>query len=191
MPLTETGVLGPAGALVAAIVIGFAFGWFLERAGLGTSTTLIGQFYLRNFTVLKVLFTALVTALIGAFWLDRIGVLDSSRIYLPDTFVAPQAIGGVVFGTGLIVSGLCPGTACAALASGKLDGLGTMAGMMIGIAAFNVAYPSIQPLLDSTPMGAITLTDLAGVSRGAGVAIVTVAAVAMFAAVGRFERTRT
>jgi uncharacterized membrane protein YedE/YeeE len=190
MPLTETGAIGPTAALVAAVAIGFAFGWLLERSGLGVATTLIGQFYLRNFTVLKVLFTALVTALLGAYWLDRLGVLDLRLVYVPDTFMVPQAIGGVVFGIGLIVGGLCPGTACVATASGRLDGVGVIAGMLVGVGVFNAAYPWLQSLVDSTPRGAVTLTDVAGVAPGLGVALVTIMALAMFTAIGRFEASR-
>ena len=75
-PLTETGVLGALGELVVAPLIGFGFGWFLERGGLGHAPKLAGQFYLTDLTVFKVMFSALVTAMLGAFWLDRIGLLD-------------------------------------------------------------------------------------------------------------------
>ena len=73
-PLSETGVLGPIGILLAAPLIGFAFGWFLERGGLGNARKLAGQFYLADLTVFKVLFSALLTAMLGAFWLSRLGV---------------------------------------------------------------------------------------------------------------------
>jgi hypothetical protein len=189
-PLTETGAIGPGAGLVAALAIGVAFGWCLERAGLGRATTLVGQFYLRNFVVLKVLFTALVTALLGSFWLDRIGVLRLDLVYLPETFLLPQALGGVLFGAGLIAAGLCPGTACAAAASGRVDGIGTVVGMLAGIAAFNAGYGWLQPWADQTAMGSVTLTDLAGVSYGAGVAVVTLGALAMFTLLERFERVR-
>ena len=75
MPLTETGWLGTSGALLAAPLIGFAFGWFLERGGLGSAPKLAGQFYLTDLTVFKVMFSALLIAMLGAFWLDRLGVL--------------------------------------------------------------------------------------------------------------------
>jgi rhodanese-related sulfurtransferase len=190
MPLTETGALGPTGALVAAVVIGFAFGWFLERAGLGIATKLVGQFYLRDFTVLKVLFSALVTALIGSFWLDRIGVLKLDLVYVPETFLIPQALGGIMFGAGLVVAGLCPGTACVAAATGRLDGLGVIAGMLLGVAGFDAAYASLQPLVDSTSWGAMTMTGLTGIPQGAGVAAVTMLALVAFAIVGRLEGSR-
>ena len=188
MPLAETGALGPGGVLIAAPIIGAAFGWFLERGGLGSARKLAGQFFFTDLTVFKVLFSALVTAMLGAFWLDWIGVLDLDRVYLPETFVLPQAIGGVLFGAGFLVGGLCPGTSCVAAVSGKLDGLAVIGGMLLGVALFNVAFGAVAPLYASTPLGAVTLTDLAGVSRGTGVAAVTMLALAGFAVAARIER---
>jgi hypothetical protein len=75
-PLTETGALGPIGELVVAPIVGFGFGWFLERGGLGYAPKLAGQFYFTDFTVFKVMFTALVTAMLGAIWLERSVVVD-------------------------------------------------------------------------------------------------------------------
>jgi uncharacterized membrane protein YedE/YeeE len=190
-PFAETGALGPVGLLITAPLVGFAFGWFLERGGLGNARKLAGQFYLTDLTVFKVMFSALVTAMLGAFWLDRIGWLDLSLVYLPETFVVPQAIGGVLFGAGFLLAGLCPGTSCVAAAAGRLDGVGVIAGMLLGIAAFNGVYDWIAGLYTSTPLGAVTFTDLAGVSRGVGVALVALVAVAGFAVAERIERSGT
>ena len=189
-PLSETGVLGSTGVLLSAPVIGFAFGWCLERGGLGSARKLTGQFYLTDLTVFKVMFSALVTAMLGAFWLDRLGVLQLNLVYLPETFVLPQAIGGVVFGAGFLVAGLCPGTSCVAAATGRRDGIAVMAGMLIGVFVFNLAFGWIAPLYSATPLGAVRLTDLLGITPGAGVAVVTAFALAGFALAGRLERGR-
>ena len=187
-PLSETGALGPAAVLLTAPLIGFAFGWFLERGGLGNARKLAGQFYFTDLTVFKVLFSALLTAMLGAFWLDRFGLLDLDLVYLPETFVLPQAAGGVLFGAGFLLGGLCPGTSCVAAAAGRLDGFGIIAGMLLGIAAFNVAFDWVAPFYESTALGAVTFTDMAGISRGTGVAIVTAMALGGFAVAARLER---
>src|SRR4029077_13761555 len=101
--LTDARVLGPIGLAETAPIIGFAFGWFLERGGLGHAPKLAGQFFLTDLTVFKVLFSALGTAMLGAFCLDRIGLLDLDLVYLPETFVIPQAVGGALFGAGFII----------------------------------------------------------------------------------------
>ena len=189
-PLTETGSLGPSGALIAAIAIGFAFGWFLERGGLGSAPKLAGQFYLTDLTVFKVMFSALVTAMLGAFWLDRLGLLQLDLVYLPETFVVPQAVGGVLFGAGFLVAGLCPGTSCVAAAAGRRDGVAVMAGMLLGVWVFNLAFDWIAPIYSATPLGAVRLTDVAGINLGAGVAAVTAVAIAGFVVANRLERGR-
>src|SRR5262245_52106565 len=189
-PWADTGVVGPTGLLLSAPLVGFAFGWFLERGGLGSARKLAGQFYLTDLTVFKVMFSALVTAMLGAFWLDSIGWLDLSLVYLPETYVVPQALGGVLFGAGFLVAGLCPGTSCVAASAGRIDGFAVVAGMLVGVAGFNAVYDWIADLYTSTALGAVTLTDLAGVSRGTGVAVVTAMAVAGFAVAERIERRR-
>ena len=187
-PFAETGVLGPLGVLLSAPLIGFAFGWFLERGGLGNARKLAGQFYLTDLTVFKVMFSALLTAMLGAYWLDRFGLLDLTLVYLPETYVLPQAVGGVLFGAGFLVGGLCPGTSCVAAAAGKLDGLGVIAGMLLGVLAFNLSFGWVGGFYDSTALGAVTLTDLVGLPQGAGIAIVTFAALGGFALASRIER---
>jgi uncharacterized protein len=190
-PLAETGILGSTGVLLSAPMIGFAFGWFLERGGLGSARKLAGQFYLTDLTVFKVLFSALLTAMLGSFWLDRLGLLDLSLVYLPETFVLPQAVGGALFGAGFLVGGLCPGTSCVAAAAGRLDGVAVIGGMLAGVLAFNLAFDSLAAFYESTPLGAVTLTDLADVPHGVGVAVITACALAGFAVAARIERGRS
>ena len=163
MPFSETGALGATGTLIAAPALGFAFGWFLERGGLGSARKLAGQFYLTDLTVFKVMFSALLTAMLGAFWLDRFGVLDLDLVYLPETFVLPQRCGGALFGVGFLVAGLCPGTSCVAAAAGRGDGLAVVGGMLLGVLLFNVGYSQLAGLYNSTALGAVTLSDLTGV----------------------------
>jgi hypothetical protein len=190
MPLSETGALGPIATLLAAPIIGFAFGWFLERGGLASARKLAGQFYFTDLTVFKVLFSALVTAMLGAFWLDRFGLLDLDLVYLPETYVLPQVAGGALFGAGFLVGGLCPGTSCVAAASGRLDGLAVIGGMLLGVLAFNLTFDWVAPFYNSTPLGQVTFAEMLGVSRGAGVAIVTAMALGGFVAVAKIERAR-
>jgi hypothetical protein len=185
MPLTQTGVLGTDGALSMAPLLGFAFGFLLERAGLAHAPRLAGQFYLTDFTVFKVLFTALLTAMLGAFWLHRLGLLDIELVYVPETFVLPQAIGGVLFGAGFLLSGLCPGTSCVAAASGRMDGLAVVGGIFVGVFAFNAAYDSLAPIYSATSLGRITLAQLAGVPTGMVIGAMTAIALIGFGVSGR------
>src|SRR5207248_165735 len=96
-PYFELGYFGARGALVAALVIGIAFGWCLESAGMGSARKLAAQFYLTDLTVFKVMFSAIVTAMLGLFWLGRLGMLDLSRVYVPESFPLPRLPGRLVF----------------------------------------------------------------------------------------------
>ena len=191
-PLTETGWLGPSGALMTAPAIGFAFGWFLERGGLGSAPKLAGQFYLTDLTVFKVMFSALVTAMLGRV-LARSARRAASRSRLPAGHVrAPTgARRRRCSASGFLVAGLCPGTSCVAAAAGRRDGLGVMAGMLLGVCVFNLAFDWIEPFYSATGLGAVRLTDLLGVTQGVGVAAVTTMALIGFAIAGRLERGRS
>jgi uncharacterized membrane protein YedE/YeeE len=179
-PLTETGWLGPSGALAAALAIGFAFGWCLERAGLGSAPKLAGQFYLTDLTVFKVMFSAVVTAMLGAFWLARLGVLDLERVYIPETWLLPQLAGGLLFGIGFALAALCPGTSCVAAATGRLDGLATVAGMLAGVWITGALIGVLSPLYDATGRGTFTLPNALGVPYGVVVFAVVLMALGGF-----------
>jgi len=174
--------------LAMAVPIGFAFGWSLECAGLGDARKLSGQFYLRDFTVIKVMLTAIVVAMLGTFWLARFGVIDLGALYLPETFLVPQIAGGLIFGAGFALSGLCPGTACVAAASGRFDGMAAIAGLFAGMLLTGLSLPSIKGFYGSTALGVLTLPELAGLSYGLVVAVVTVLAIAVFLVIEHCER---
>ena len=97
----------PEGAwsLVAAFVLGILFGFFLERGGLGNARKLVGLFYLRDFTVVQVMFTAIVVASVGLVGLAALGLVDLGQIAVPATYLWPQILGGLIFGAGFVVGG--------------------------------------------------------------------------------------
>lgn len=177
--------------LFLALVIGIGFGWFLERGGLGNARKLAGQFYFTDLTVFKVMFSAIITAALGLFWLSRMGVVDVSNIYLPPTYIFPQLAGGIVFGIGFVMGGLCPGTSCVAMSSGRLDGLALVGGMLAGVFLFNELFPVLEPFYNSTPRGELTFPTLLGIPLGISVFFLVVLGAAAFVAVGRFEAIRS
>lgn len=125
----------------AALVIGLAFGFALERAGFGSSRRLAGIFYFRDMTVLRVMFTALITSMLGLGLVSTLGLIDvASQVHLLPTVYGAQAVGGLIFGVGFVLSGWCPGTAAVGAASGKLDALVFLLGALIGSIAFNETY---------------------------------------------------
>ena len=174
--------------MLAPLLIGIAFGIALERAGLGSARKLTGQFYLTDLTVFKVMFTAIVTAMLGLFWLGRLGLVDLAGIYVPETALAAQIAGGVTFGAGFAIAGLCPGTSCVATASGRGDGVATSAGMFAGMLGAGLAFPWLAPLYSSGARGAWTIPDLLHVQSGVVVFGVVLVALGGFIVAERLER---
>jgi hypothetical protein len=133
--------------LVMGVLIGFCFGFVLERAGFGRSTKLAAQFYLHDMTVFKVMFSAIVTAMLGVVVADGLGWVDLLNLgqwVVSGTFIWPMLVGGLLLGAGFIISGYCPGTSLVAAASGALDGLLAFVGVVLGSVLFGVVYPAIS-----------------------------------------------
>src|SRR5829696_942030 len=152
-PLFELGRFVEGTSLVSAVLVGTAFGGFLEGGGMCDARKLTGQFHFTDLSVLKLMFSGILTAMLGLFWLSWAGLLDLSRVYVPETFVAPQLVGGLVFGVGFAAGGLCPGTSCVAAATGRRDGFALIAGMLTGVFVFGEAFPVIGTFADSTARG--------------------------------------
>ena len=159
-PFFEYGLFGAGFSLFVALIVGIAFGWCLERSGMGSARKLMGQFYLTDLTVFKVMFSAIITAMLGIFWLGWIGFLDIARIYIPETYILPQLVGGVIFGVGFATAGLCPGTSCVSAVTGRGDGVAAVLGMFVGVLVAGVFFGLLEPFYDSTPHGAFTLPAL-------------------------------
>jgi thiosulfate/3-mercaptopyruvate sulfurtransferase len=133
--------LGSPQAFFTALVIGLAFGFVLERAGFGSSRRLAGIFYFRDMTVLKVMFTGVITAMIGLSLVVGMGWVSLGSVYNMPTIYGAQIVGGLLFGVGFVVSGWCPGTAAVGVASGKIDGLVFLGGAVLGSIFFNETFP--------------------------------------------------
>jgi len=183
-PFNLTGTMN----LLMALVLGVFFGFFLERGGLGNPRKLTGVFYLTDFAVPKAMFTAILVAATGFFLLSDLNILDVSRVWIIPTYFWPQLLGGALFGLGYLVSGYCPGTAVAGVASGRLDALLTMLGIGAGSLVFAAVFPLIEPFYKTTDMGAVTLPQVTGLNHWVLIALMFALAGAMFYAMERHER---
>jgi uncharacterized membrane protein YedE/YeeE len=166
--------------LLIAFLIGLGFGFALEQAGFSSSRKLAGMFYGYDITVLKVFFTAAITAMLGLLFMNYLGMIDMSIVYVNDYYMASAIIGGVIMGAGFIIGGFCPGTSVCAAAIGKIDAMYFIGGSFIGILLFGQTYPVWEKLHNSQHLGSIKLSDTIGVSDGILGLIVIVAAVMMF-----------
>jgi len=180
-PFYKFGLFGDNVSLILAFVIGIGFGFFLERAGFGNARKLAAQFYFTDLAVFKVMFTAIVTAMLGIFYLSWIGYLDLSLVYVSPTYIVPQVVGGLILGFGFVIGGYCPGTAAVSISTGRYDGMVFLAGVIAGIFIFGEAFPVVKEFYASTPMGIVTLPQLLNLPYGLIVFLVVAMAIGGFA----------
>lgn len=175
-------------SLVLALAIGFLFGFFLERAGLGNPRKLTAIFYFEDFTVLKVMFSAIVTSAIGLWVLTKTGSINMEKVLVVPTYLWPQLIGGVILGIGFVIGGYCPGTAVVGMSSGKIDALIFIVGLMLGIWIFAEGYPYITSFYLSGYMADMTLNKWLGASSGIVILVITLLAFISFWAAEKVEK---
>ncbi|OGQ97018.1 MAG: hypothetical protein A2284_01540 [Deltaproteobacteria bacterium RIFOXYA12_FULL_61_11] len=171
------------------LLIGFAFGFVLEQAGFGNSKKLAAQFYLTELTVLKVMFGAIVVAMVLIFGSSFLGLLDYDLVWVNPTFLWSGLVGGFVMGLGFIIGGFCPGTSLVALATLKLDGLVFVLGVLVGIGFFAETVAMFEDFWNAGHAGRLTLPELFGLDTGIVVLGVVLMALSMFAAAEFLERT--
>ena len=141
-----TALLHP-GTLVYFLVyllIGMGFGTILEMSGFGDSRKLAAQFYFKDMTVLKVMFTGIVVACMFIFLSSSLGWLNYDKIWVNPTYLWPEIVGGLIMGVGFIVGGFCPGTSVVAAATLKLDGIIFVLGGLFGVCAFGESVGSFE-----------------------------------------------
>ncbi len=150
--------------LILAFFIGVAFGFVLEQAGFGSSRRLVGLFYGYDFTVLRVFFTAGITAMAGVLLLGHVGLLDLGLIYVNPTFLRAALVGGGIMGLGFVIGGFCPGTSICAAVTGKVDAMAFVLGATLGVFAFMEVYPWMEGVYLAQNLGNLRISDLLGVS---------------------------
>ncbi len=186
LPLVE--LLGQNGSYIVYLLIGMAFGATLESAGFGNSMKLAAQVYFRDLTVFKVMFTAIITAMTLLFLSSAVGLVDYNLVWVPPTYLWPGVVGGLIMGVGFIVGGFCPGTSLVGMATGKLDAVFFVGGVLFGIFLFGETVASFALFFESSYYGRFTLPDLLGVSYGAVVLGIVVMALAMFVLTEQLEK---
>jgi len=130
-------------AFLCALILGVAFGWCLEQAGFGSSRRIAGVFYFKDMSVIKVMFSAVITSVIGLGLLFAFGILRPESVFIQPAILGAQVVGGLIFGIGFAMSGWCPGTATVGAASGKLDAVVFVVGVMLGSYIFNLSFDYI------------------------------------------------
>ena len=176
----------PISKLVLGLVTGFLFGFLLQKGHVTKYPVIVGQFLLRDFTVLKTMLTAVVVGGIGVYALRALG---AATLHVKPAQLAAVSIGGLVFGMGMVLLGYCPGTGVAAAAEGKIDAVFGVAGMMLGALLFAELFAFFgRNILAWIDLGPVTLPQLIHVPAWTIFAVLTVGAVILFRQIERWER---
>ncbi|MFU8842181.1 MAG: YeeE/YedE thiosulfate transporter family protein [Bacteroidales bacterium] len=186
-PLIPQGFVNPDLNLFFAFVIGLGFGYVLEQAGFSSSRKLAGVFYGYDFVVLRVFFTAAITAMTGLLMFSYLGWIDYTMLYINPTFLWSAIVGGVIMGFGFILGGFCPGTSLVGAVIGKVDAMFFVLGMFIGIFLFGAFYQAFEPIYLGNNLGGIFVFDSLGMSREWFAIILIVVALTAFAITQRIE----
>ncbi len=175
--------------VLIAVLLGFGFGFVLERAGFGSGCKLTAQFRLTDWSVFKVMFTAIVFAAVGMYVFDLAGLMEAESVYVPIPYMWAIAVGGALIGAGFAVGGYCPGTAAVGLVTGRLDALVFFAGILIGTYVFAAFFPQFDLL---TTAGEFTrgdrLPEALGVPEWLVLVAMVAAAIGVYFLGGWFER---
>ena len=179
-PLVENGIISNNTNLLIAFFIGIGFGFVLEQSGFSSSRKLAGVFYGYDMVVLKVFFTAAITAMLGMLYFSLFGWIDLSLVFVNPMYLWSAIIGGIIMGAGFITGGFCPGTSICGAAIGKIDAMIFIIGIFIGVFIFGEGYPIWNKLYNGYFLGSPKLSDSLGLSDGIFAFLLIVIALGMF-----------
>ncbi len=159
----DTGT-APRSELLWGLIFGLAFGFLLQKGGVTKYDVIIAQLLLEDFTVVKVMLSAVVTGMLGIYLMKHLGWVE---LRTKSGSLGMNVIGGLLFGVGFAVLGYCPGTLAGAVGNGYLDALvGGILGILLGAGLFAELYPKLRGgVLRLGEFGNITLPDVLNVNE--------------------------
>jgi uncharacterized membrane protein YedE/YeeE len=169
-PLEITGMA----RLVLGLVTGLAFGFILQKGQALKFHKIIDALRLRDFTIWKLMFTAIGVGMIGIYAMNELGL---AKLHIKPTILSANIVGGLIFGAGFALLGFCPGTCVGAAGEGRLDGLYSgVVGLLIGAGLYSEVYPYLLPrFLKIGALGKVTLFQLFGMGIWPTVLVVALA----------------
>jgi uncharacterized protein len=179
-PLAINELISENTNLFLAFLIGIAFGFVLEQSGFSSSRKLAGVFYGYDTVVLKVFFTAAITAMLGLLFFSLFGWVDTGLLYVNPTYLTSAITGGIIMGIGFIMGGYCPGTSFCGASIGKIDAMVFIGGLFIGVFLFGIGYSLWEGMYLSKFLGSPKVSESLGLSDGVFALILIVVALAMF-----------
>jgi uncharacterized protein len=170
-------------SLILAVVFGFIFGLLLQRGRVANYNTIVNQFRLKDFTVLKVMFTAIVVGGIGVLALHQMGY---TTYHIKPANMLGVILGAGIFGVGMVTYGYCPGTGVAAVATGSVHALVGFAGMLVGGILYALSFSWVNGhILNVAALGKVRLPDVTGIADWIWFVILAATAIIVFYAIER------
>jgi len=168
----------PIWKLALGLITGILFGILLQKGRVAKFRVIVGQFILRDWTVVKIMGTAVIVGAVGIYALLPTGAVS---LHIKPLVWMGVVLGGIFFGIGMALFGYCPGTSVAACGEGRRDAMAGVGGMLLGAAAYVGFYPQIQGLVtQGGNAGKLTLPEVSGLSPWVWIAgLVSVALVAI------------
>jgi uncharacterized protein len=179
-PLAINELISENTNLFLAFLIGIAFGFVLEQSGFSSSRKLAGVFYGYDTVVLKVFFTAAITAMLGLLFFSLFGWIDLGLVYVNPTYLTSAIAGGIIMGVGFIMGGYCPGTSFCGASIGKIDAMVFIGGLFIGVFIFGIGYNLWDGMYLAKFLGAPKVSESLGLSDGVFALILIIVALTMF-----------
>ena len=184
--LAVTPPIAGSAALIASIVFGVIFGVLLHRGGVANYNVIVNQFRFRDFTVLKIMMTAIIVGGLGVLALNSAGL---ANYHIKAANMLGVVLGAAIFGVGMVVYGYCPGTAIAAAASGSLHALFGLVGLLVGGTLYAFSFPWISAhILPVGALGKVRLPDVTGVPALVWFVALIAIALTVFFLIERAER---
>ncbi len=173
--------------ILAPILMGAAFGFLLHKGKVTSCNVIENQFRLKDWTVLKVMGTAIVVGGVGVLALHDTG---NAKYYVKDANLLGVGLGAALFGVGMVVYGYCPGTALAAIATGSVHALVGAFGMIFGAIAYALSFDWIKAnILSVGALGKVRLPEITGIPDTAWFVALAIGAAAFFWWIERQETT--
>lgn len=182
-------VFAPMSDLAQGALVGLVFGFLLQKARVTRFDTIVNQFLFRDFTVLKVMLTAIVVGAIGIWGMLQLGMIEG--LHVKNATILGNAVGGLIFGVGMAVLGYCPGTGVAAIGDGSRHAIFGLFGAIVGAGVYAEMHAWLNTHLNKViDLGKATFPSETGLSPWWFILATGVIAVALFVAIERLERGR-
>lgn len=173
--------------IIGGVLTGLVFGFLLQKAHVTRYKVILGQFLFIDFTVLKVMLTAIVTGAIGIYAMYGVGWIP--HLQIKTAAMVAVILGGLIFGVGMALLGYCPGTGVAAAGEGSRHALYGVLGMVVGAGLYSETMPYFKDtLLKAVDYGKVSLADVTQLSPWVFIVGLVLLSAGIFFAIERWEQ---